>query len=120
MSKELIEKTQAASQQWKSCFNNGDAKGCASMYEEEALMVAQPFGEFKGRSAIETFWQELIDQGFKDVEYIEPSIEVIDEHSTVLKSGWTMNKAQGVITKELWVLQSDGSMRLRDDRFEAK
>ena len=30
-----------------------------------------------------------------------------------------MNKAQGVIHKELWVLQSDGTAKLREDDFEA-
>jgi len=30
-----------------------------------------------------------------------------------------MNKTAGVIHKELWVLQADGSAKLRDDDFEA-
>ena len=29
-----------------------------------------------------------------------------------------MNKAQGIITKELWVLQEDGTAKLRLDLFE--
>lgn len=120
MHEQLIKDTQTASNQWKDYFNQGDAKGCTSMYEQNALMIAQPFGEFNGHGQIEAFWQELIDQGFTAVEYVNPSIEVIDDKTTLLKSEWTMNKAQGVITKELWVRQSDGTMRLQDDRFEAK
>ena len=64
--------------------------------------------------------QKLIDDGFSDVDYINPEIEVIDASSAVLSSGWQMNKAQGVITKELWVLQHDGSAKLRVDEFEAQ
>jgi len=31
-----------------------------------------------------------------------------------------MNKADGVIHKELWVLQADGTTKLREDDFEAR
>ncbi|AWF80416.1 isochorismatase [Microbulbifer sp. A4B17] len=119
MSDSLIEKTEAASEQWKSYFNSGNAAGCASMYEEQAQMTAKPFGVFEGRKDIEVFWQNLINQGFSDITYIGAKIEVVDDISTVLSSSWKMNHAQGIITRELWVLQEDGTMRLRDDQFEA-
>ena len=90
----------SASEKWKSAFNNGDAKGCASQYESDAVMVAKPFGTFTGTEEITTFWQKLIDDGFSDIAYINPEIEVIDDSSAVLSSGWMMNKAKGVITKE--------------------
>lgn len=109
----------AASQQWKAFFNAGDAAGCASCYEENAIMVAQPFGTFVGREAIEGFWQNLIDDGFADVTYVNPTFAECDDTSAVLSSEWTMNKAHGVITRELWVMQQDGSMKLREDNFEA-
>lgn len=118
MSYDLISKTIAASQQWMHSFNQGNAAGCASLYENNAKMHVTPFGLFEGRQKIEAFWQDLFDQGFTDVSYIEPEIAVIDSCSTILKSKWKMNKAQGVITRELWVLQKDGSMRLHEDHFE--
>ena len=93
MSNDLIEKTIEASQQWKNFFNEGSATGCASMYEEDAIMIAKPFGTFKGRQHIEAFWQNLLEQGFKDVSYVEPTVEAIDENSAVLTSKWTMNNA---------------------------
>ena len=68
---------------------------------------------------IEEFWRNLIGQGYTDICYIEPNIEVIDHKSTLLTSRWTMNNAAGVITRELWVMQEDGQMRLREDYFEA-
>ena len=119
MTNALITKTLKASKQWKTFFNQGNAAGCASMYEEDAQMVAKPFGVYKGRQQVEMFWQELIENGFADVNYLDPKIESVDENSTVLTSGWTMNNAQGVISRELWVLQADGSMLLREDHFEA-
>lgn len=109
-----------ASESWKKAFNSGDAAGCASQYESNAVMIAKPFGAFNGAEEIQAFWQRLIDDGFCDVEYVNPEIEVIDDNSAVLSAGWKMNKAKGIITKELWVLQSDGAAKLRMDEFEAQ
>ncbi len=82
-------------------------------------MVATPFGTFTGRAEIEAFWTKLVEDGFSDVAYIDPNIDVIDDESAVLSSKWNMNKAHGEITRELWVLQSDRTVRLREDHFEA-
>ena len=120
MTSELISRTIACSEKWREFFNQGNAAGCASMYEEDAQMVAKPFGSYKGRQQIEAFWQDIINQGFTDVAYINPEIERVDETSTVLTSSWKMNKAQGVITRELWVVQDGGSMLLREDHFEVR
>lgn len=119
MATEMTTAVMAASERWKSSFNGGDAAGCAACYEEDATMVAAPFGTFTGRAEIEAFWTKLIKDGFSDVDYIDPKIEDVDERSAVLSSGWKMNKARGVITRELWVLQPDGSALLREDHFEA-
>jgi len=116
----VLNAVKAASSEWKSAFNAGNAAGCANQYEENASMRAEPFGTFAGREEIEGFWQNLINEGYSDVDYIDPEIEVIDSSSAILKSGWKMNKAAGVIHKELWVLQPDGTAKLREDYFEAK
>ena len=108
-----------ASGQWKAAFNSGDAAGCAAQYEATAVMHARPFGTFTGRVEIESFWQKLIDDGFADVEYLKPQLKVIDETSASLSAGWRMNKASGIIHRELWVLQEDGLAKLREDDFEA-
>lgn len=116
----LLAAVDKASALWRSAFNSGDALGCANQYESNAVMHARPFGTFAGTTEIQSFWQQLIDDGFSDVEYIEPVIVVVDATSAVLSAGWKMNKAGGVIHKELWVLQADGSAKLREDDFEAK
>jgi ketosteroid isomerase-like protein len=115
----VLQAVKIASEQWKAAFNRGDYVGCAAQYEVDAVMNAMPFGQFKGREAIQGFWQQLVADGFSDVDYVEPNVEVIDGTSAVLTSGWKMNKAAGVITNELWVLQSDGTAKLREDDFEA-
>lgn len=119
MNDNLINKTIEASEQWKTFFNQGNAEGCASMYTEDSRMEAKPFGVYEGREQVEAFWQNIIEQGLTGVNYIEPKIELVDERSTVLTSRWSMNNAEGVITRELWVLQDDGNMRLHEDHFEA-
>ena len=120
MTSDLESAVKAASARWKACFNAGDAAGCASCYEDHARMVAKPLGTFAGRAAIEGFWRRLIEGGYADVAYVDPAIEVLDEGAAVLTSDWTMNKAQGVITQEIWVKQDDGEMLLREDHFEVQ
>ena len=120
MSDDVIDVVNAASDRWKAFFNAGDAAGCASCYEADATMVAAPFGTFVGREQIEQFWSGLIADGFADVEYIDRTTEAIDEKSAVISAGWRMNKARGVITRELWVMQDNGEALLREDHFEAQ
>lgn len=115
----LLAAVNTASEKWKAAFNSGNATACADQYETDAVMNAQPFGVFTGTEEIRAFWQKLVDDGFSDIVYINPKVEVIDETSVILKSDWTMNNAAGVIHKELWVLQPDGTAKLRDDHFEA-
>ncbi|GAA3928256.1 isochorismatase family protein [Litoribacillus peritrichatus] len=114
----LVAAAKAASQQWQKAFNAGDAEGCADQYQADAVMNAIPFGRYEGREDILSFWRNLIKDGFKDVEYISPSFEVLDTKRVLLKSQWKMNNAGGVIHKELWVLQEDGSCKLAEDDFE--
>jgi len=122
-----IDAARKASAAWKAHFNAGDAAGCAACYEEDAIMVAAPFGTFTGRAEIEAFWTNLIADGFTGIEYLDPNIEQLDDNSAVLTSKWKMNKAHGIITRELWVLQSvppeagnqEATALLREDHFEA-
>jgi len=83
-------------------------------------MHARPFGIFTGTEEIRAFWQQLIDGGYSDVEYIDPELKAVDDSSALLTSEWKMNKASGVIHRELWVLQEDGTAKLREDDFEAR
>lgn len=116
----LIEAVARGSQAWKDAFNNGDAAAAAALYEAGAMMVAQPFGTFEGRDAIQSFWEQLIGDGFSDVVYHKTVLKILDAQSVQVSADWTMNKAGGIITNETWVLQPDGTAMMREDHFEAK
>lgn len=115
----LQEAVNAASLQWQDAFNDGDARACAALYEEDAIMHAIPFGIYCGRETIQTFWHQLIKDGFSDITYLNTNIKVINEQQAVLTANWIMNKASGVIHKEMWVKQDDGRVKLSEDHFEA-
>jgi ketosteroid isomerase-like protein len=115
--KKLISLTKTASDFWKQSFNEGNAQGCASCYENNAVMTANPMGTFTGNEAILGFWKMLIEGGYHSVKYINPELKVVDENTVVLSSEWEMNKASGKIHKEVWVKQPDGTMKLREDEF---
>lgn len=105
---------------WQQAFNSQDAQGCAAQYNESCTMHARPFGTFEGREAIQAFWQGIIDQGFKDVDYTDVNWEAHGDNGYILTSKWTMNKAFGVVHKELWVVENDGHARLIHDDFEVQ
>ena len=115
----LKEAVSDASQQWQDAFNDGDARACAALYEEDAVMHAVPFGIYCGRETIQTFWRQLIEDGFSDITYLNTNIKIINEHQAVLTANWIMNKASGVIHKEMWGKQDDGSVKLSEDHFDA-
>ncbi len=108
------------SRAWRDAFNAGDAAAAAAMYEEDAIMVAKPFGKFEGRAAIEAFWTDIISKGFDDVVYMNTATKVVDQSLTAasVSAHWKMNNAHGIITNELWVLQPDGTALMREDHFE--
>ena len=115
----VLNEVLSTSSKWKEAFNSGNGAGCAAQYEADAVMEAKPFGTFTGTKDIQAFWENLVNDGFADVTYINAKVGIIDENSAVLESGWSMNKAGGIITKELFVRQNDGSFKLHEDHFEA-
>lgn len=103
---------------WQTAFNEQDAAGCAQQYEPEAVMEARPFGTFKGRDEIQAFWQNIMDQGYAEVEYSDVTWGAHERGGYILRAKWQMNKAFGVVHLEHWAVQSDGKARLVSDDFE--
>ena len=120
MNESVLDSCKSALEVWANAFNRQDAKGLAQQYVEDCVMVAKPFGQFKGRGEIEAFWQNIMDQGFNDVNYTDSEWEKVDEKSFILTSKWTMNKVYGVVHRELWTLQEDGTAKLTYDEFEVQ
>ncbi|MBE7385601.1 MAG: nuclear transport factor 2 family protein [Leptolyngbya sp. SIO1E4] len=114
----VLKAVSEGSERWKVAFNTGDAAGCAAQYEDSVVMHTRPFGTFNGADDIKTFWQNLITDGYAEVEYIDPKIEVLDDKTAILTSRWRMNKASGVIHKELWAIQEDGRAKICKGQVE--
>lgn len=118
MTQTTLDLCKAGISAWQQAFNAGDAAGCAANYAQDAIMVAKPFGTFRGQAAIEAFWADLISQGFAEVAYTDVDWNAHSEGGYVLSSKWTMNNAFGVVHKEHWQVQADGQARLTYDEFE--
>lgn len=103
---------------WQQAFNNQDASGCAAQYTEDCVMEATPIGVFKGRDEIKACWQNIIDQGFTNVEYSNVNWQPAEDGGYILTSNWEMNKAFGVVHREHWIVEQDGKARLKSDSFE--
>jgi ketosteroid isomerase-like protein len=107
----------SASSAWIANFNQGSALACAAAYSEDASLSATPFGRFSGRTAIHGFWHNMLDIGLSDLVYEDVRLHVIDDNRVLLSANWSMNKASGVISKELWVREHDNIWRLVEDDF---
>ncbi|PAJ72581.1 isochorismatase [Pseudoalteromonas sp. NBT06-2] len=114
----VFEACKAGILKWQTAFNKQDAAGCAALYHPECTMVAKPFGTFTGTEQIQALWQNIIDQGFKQVEYNDVIWQPEGEDGYLLTSNWQMNKAFGVVHKEHWQVQPDGTAFLIYDEFE--
>ncbi|MES1903501.1 MAG: hypothetical protein MHPSP_003350 [Paramarteilia canceri] len=116
--KKMITLVKEASLRWQEAFNRGDAQECANQYDEDAIMHPYPFELMHGKENIKQFWQKLIDQGHKNVEYKKSHYHPIDGRKCYLFSEWTMNKAKGLIMKEVWIANEDRtSAKLSEDYF---
>jgi pimeloyl-ACP methyl ester carboxylesterase len=117
--KKIEKEVLKASQNWIANFNKGDTITVSEAYTKNALMVAKPFGTFKGRKAIEAFWTPFIKSGATDLKYTNTKIKVVTKNRAILSSDWKMNVGKGVITNETWI-KTGGIWKLSEDYFEVK
>lgn len=109
------------SRAWIASFNAGDLDACIAGYTEAAELGATPIGTFRGRDEIGAFWRDFVGKtGATDLQYDGVRIEVDSPTRVRLAADWRMNVGSGVITKELWVRQTDGAWRLEEDHFEVR
>ncbi|OZS41655.1 YybH family protein [Photobacterium sanguinicancri] len=120
MTNSVLNECKAAISRWQTAFNNQNAAGCAEQYTPDSVMDTRPFGRFEGREAIQAFWQNIMDQGFKEVDYTNVTWDAEGDDGFILTASWTMNKAFGAVHREYWQIQADGKARLVTDDFEVQ
>ena len=107
------------SRRWIASFNRGDINACARGYAKDAELCAKPIGTIQGRDQVEAFWRDFVNEtGATNLVYDNVRLEVDAPTRVRLAADWNMNVGRGIITKELWVRQSDGAWRLEEDHFE--
>ncbi len=107
------------SRRWIASFNAGDIDACVGGYTKDAKLSAKPVGTVQGCDRVEAFWRDFVSEtSATDLVYDNVRLEVDAPTRVRLAANWRMNVGRGVITKELWVRQSDGAWRLEEDHFE--
>jgi uncharacterized protein (TIGR02246 family) len=109
---------------FSEAFNRGDAAALAAMYDTGAVVLAPNAPPMRGRQNIEALWAGARQQGFRTLDLVPNSVEVIGNHAIELGS-YTMviqPPGQAEITDRgkymvLWKRQPDGSWKLYRDMF---
>ena len=65
----------------KSVFRQGDAAGIASFYSDDGMLLPTGFDFIQGKQDIETFWQDAINMGIKDIDL---DIIELDQHDDTI------------------------------------
>lgn len=116
-SHKVLEEVIKASIQWTKGFNSQNSAICGNGYTANATMNAVPFASVHDQKSITEFWDNLIQQGAKNLIYHTPKFEAITSNRVKLSSQWSMNIGEGSIYQEKWI-QKDGQWLLEYDEFE--
>lgn len=120
MSHSVLAEVLTASKQWIKHFNQGDVDYCIAGYLPDAVVQAEPMGEFVGKKNIDDFWRPFVQSGAKDLQYTDIWLKQIDNGTVHLGANWSMNVGKGVITLEEWVKNDAGVWKLSQDCFEVQ
>lgn len=118
MSHHVLAEVLAASKQWVKHFNQGDADYCVSAYLPDAVMQADPMGEYAGKDNIDNFWRPFIQSGASDLQYTGIWLKQVSNEKVHLGANWSMNVGKGIITLEEWVKNDAGVWKLSQDFIE--
>ncbi len=66
---EVYSAIQAKNYNLAAAFERGDAAGVAAVYGEDAVLMPPNMEMFRGRAAIQSFWQRGISMGFGDIKF---------------------------------------------------
>jgi uncharacterized protein (TIGR02246 family) len=109
---------------FSEAFNRGDVAAVAVMYDTGAVVLAPNAPVMRGRQNIEALWAGARQQGFKTLDLVVNSVEVIGSHAIELGSYTLVIQppGQGEMTDRgkymvVWKRQADGSWKLYRDMF---
>ncbi len=121
-STEVRQAIAAANETFMATFGRGDAAGMAALYTVDG-QVLPPNGDFvTGPAAIQSFWQALMDMGFKAAKM--EIVEVEDHGDTAVEvSTYTLEGEGGQVLDRgkyivIWKRQ-DGQWKLHRDIFNS-
>jgi uncharacterized protein (TIGR02246 family) len=113
-----------ATARFTETFNRGDDAALAAMYDTGAVVLAPNAPPMRGRQNIEAFWTGARQQGFRTLNLVVNTVEVIGDHAIEMGSYTIVIQPQGQAETTdrgkymvLWKRQSDGSWKLYRDMF---
>jgi uncharacterized protein (TIGR02246 family) len=115
---ELLEEIRSANENFEKNFANGDAKGMASLYTSDGMLLPPGAGVQEGSAAIQNFWQMVMDMGVKRAQL--GTVHVEREGETAIEMGnYKLSGADDQRLDEgkyivIWK-QQDGDWKLHKD-----
>jgi len=121
---EVRAQIEQAAARFGETFNRGDVAALAAMYDTAAVVLAPNAPPMRGRQNIEALWAGARQQGFKTLNLVVNSVELIGDHAIELGSYTLVIQppGQGEMTDRgkymvLWKRQVDGTWKLYRDMF---
>ena len=91
---DLREEIRSANDDFEKNFASGDARGMASLYTSDGVLLPPGTGLQEGSDAIQNFWQMAMDMGIKQA-HLE-TLEVEQEGDTAIEMGqYELSGAEG-------------------------
>ena len=92
---------EAVNEKWMAAFNGGDAAGVAALYTEDGHSLPPNTEKVDGREAIQSFLQDGIDVGYKDIVIETVEAEVSGDTAYEMgKYTITLESAEGEVVTE--------------------
>ena len=118
----LYEIVAGMNKQFMDYYNSGDAAGLAELYTDDGQILPPNSGFVTGRTAIEAFWEALMEMGIKQVKLevveVERGPDTAYEMSTFIladANGQTLDQGKYIV---IWK-QEDGDWKLHRDIFNS-
>jgi uncharacterized protein (TIGR02246 family) len=122
---EVRTQIEQAAARFTETYNRGDFAALAAMYDTAAVVLAPNAPPMRGRQNIEALWSGARQQGFKTVNLVVNSVELIGNHAIELgsytlviqppgQSGEMTDRGKYIV---VWKRQADGTWKLYRDAF---